>query len=330
MLFLPAKKKLIELGVKGYELPKVQQKKNRFQLIAVNDRDMIRGCVGIEFESNLTPSGQQIREIGKFFRNQKIIDSISSVLDIKELLKTHVFYNISEVIIPGIPKPDGGGLELVFNPTTHLAHKHLYLEYQRIIRVFQSFGFTDQLGTDGIHMNIDKSLFGPLGSIRRKSFANFVWFLYKNQEFMSEFCNRKRKDDKFSDMLSLLGDRFGNLDDEELMKIFMQEKNVLLDSLDSNEVSKAINIQVNKGGRPTAEFRWFGSTLSISIFMSYIDFCFAIAKFSQSEGGPKDMTLQKFCEFVEENKSEYGHLHLRMCSMTTSYEIINNLNVVNV
>ena len=277
--------------------------------------------MGIEFESRFDPTGPVVRAINKEILDLKLADAIHGRYDLFRLLRHTLLNDFSDTIIGGPPVNDGGGLEFRFHPTTLKAHHHLRGEYSRIMKCLSELGFTDAVGGDGIHLNIDNKAFGDHRTEKRKSFANFLWFLYKNQEFMIEFCNRKNMDDGMADMMTLLNDRYGNKSAQEVEQEFIRNKNDLLDALvgranrnvrtrrsglyDSptfgGSGTRKLNIHVNRDGRDCIEFRWFGSTFSINIFMSFIDFAFALPEYSKSHNSPTTVTLESFCEYVANN-----------------------------
>ena len=190
-----------------------------------------------------------------------------------------------------------------------------------ILKSFTDFGFSSDFGGDGIHLNVDKSLFGKTIEDQKDVLSKLLWFHFNYNEFMVEVSNRKPTDDKNVDIYTLLGDTFGLLDEDVVENLFRGEKGSLLEAMETTELVKALNIRVNNGGRPSLEFRWFGSTQDIKVFMSMIEFMATIIEFCRNNVHLKQLTLSNYIKYVMDNKGVYRDLSYRINTMLSLIHI---------
>jgi hypothetical protein len=274
------------------------------------------GMIGIEYESKFEPFKNKRREIKDFLIGEGYTDGISNLHQLMMVCKEVLFEYTSDLLY-GEPVLDGGGLEVITHPCTYKAHQALYPEYERILQVFDFLGFSDEFGGDGIHINVDKILLGDTIVEQNECLAKMLWFFYKNCDFMVEISNRTAKDSGLVDIYTLLGDSFGNLHAEHLDEIFRTEKGSLLEALGNSIEIKALNIRVNRRGRPTLEFRWFGSTNKAAILMAMIEFMMALIDYCKVSL-ITDLQIKRFSMFVSENKDTYPLLLQRLTEMKTT------------
>ena len=244
-----------------------------------------------------------------------------------ELIKTELFSYTSD-LIQAPAHMDGGGLEIVPHPATFEAQQALKPEYERILRAFKHYGFNSNLGGDGIHLNVDKSLLGASIQEQRITLAKMLLFYYRNNTFFVRVSNRTSEDDHKVDIYHQLGDSYGNLTDDELDKVFYTEKGKLLDSLESSTVLKSLGLRMNRGGRPAIEFRWFGSTHDVDILMSQIEFIHALCVYCRTNTEQDEISLGGFCFFISDHSKSYLHLANRMLYFRESKELMNNMKVL--
>lgn len=265
--------------------------------------------LGVEFESCFSPGTTQLRYIADWLKEKSSfkLTPMSNSNSVRAHVKDTIISQATEILMQN-PHYDGGGVECVMKPATLAAHQRLKPEYAKIIDIFASFGFTDIEGGDGIHLNIDKTMFGQKAGLQRRSFEMFLWFLFFNIDFMVEFTDRKRHYQFCADMYHLLGDIFALKDEDELLKKFKEHKVSLLDTLASSSSNFRLNMSVNRDGRPCIEFRWFGSTHNIEKFMSNIEFMYAISEFCRGITTENLAKLQNFCNFVRTNHAKFPHL----------------------
>lgn len=285
--------------------------------------------VGIELESAFAPGSTQARQIASWIKNQKDIPEnfkkdLKSSNNIRAIVASYILPKITNLLCE-TPHYDGGGVESVLPPCTLKAHQVLKPEYAKIINIYKNFGFSDVEGGDGIHANIDKKLFGNTEEEAGKAFEMFLWFLYKNIDFMVQFSGRVRMYQTNSDLLSLLGDLLGLRSEEEQLIRFKSGKKTLVQMISApgnNYGSGPVfNMTVNRDRRPCIEFRWFGSTHDINIFMSYIEFSFAIPEWSKTMTIPEQCTLQSFVEYVRARHEMYPHLLNRLLENSYVHEL---------
>lgn len=287
------------------------------------------GYVGVEFEQRWSCGTTHMRAIknhllSEMKRLEKEKSGVMSLIGVHE--KTMLRDNIRSAghlvnllpnlalkpqtpLIHGTPHTDGGGHECVLYPATLKAHQALKSEYERLIRAFQQYGYNDIQGGDGIHTNIDYSLFGKdhVGAIER-----FLWFLFYNSDFMVSLSERKYNMQYRADMASQLGDEMRNWSDSDYLNSFKKAKGGIVQSLRQSTSSglfgRPLNFSVGRDGRRCLEWRWFGSTQDINKFMSIIELSFALPAFSGAQKTEDAMTLPAFCSYVRENMETYPHL----------------------
>lgn len=311
----------------AYEI--ITKKGGRF--LSTENDDSSPNYVGIEYESAFSPGTVQLRKIYAWIAERpKLLKRLESLTGsrkptsgtIKNLVKTYILPQATDILMQ-TPHQDGGGLEAVAKPATLAAHQRLKPEYAKIIDVFKNFGFSDTEGGDGIHSNIDKTLFGADKVTRLRAFENFLWFLFFNIDFMVEFTDRKRIYQYNADLHHQMGDVFALGSDEEILSKFKSQKLQLLKVIENSEAAglygRVFNMTVNRDGRPCVEFRWFGSTHNIEKFMSNIEFSFALPEFCQTIKTENLAKLSNFCTFVRSNHDKYPHLLADL--MTNSYAI---------
>lgn len=270
------------------------------------DPENLEGVIGIELEMRFSAHMVHLRQIAKTFKEQFPKARLTYTDDLQMLFRSKVLGG--HFLVKGSPHGDGGGTESVLHPCTFQAHKVLKEEYARILDLYRQFGFNPNQGGDGIHHYIDYKLFGD--NQLDESMMLFLWFLFKNADFVCLLSHRQYNLSSVADMYSLLGNTLGNWTDEEFEAAFIRQKDAVLNYLRGDRQSwlRAFNISFGRDGRPACEFRWFGSTWDIDIFMMMIEFSHAIARFVATHRSLKEMELEVFCTYVRNNIEMYPHL----------------------
>lgn len=236
-----------------------------------------------------------------------------------------------------VPHYDGGGRETVLVPISEGAYKLLYSEIEFIMDSYKNFGFSDELAGAGIHANIDFSLFGNTPPEQAESIKNFLWFLFRTKDIMFPFYRRKFATEWYADIEHLL--QTESEDSVYLEKTFISIKDQVLEALGSNNKkvadsihrssSSAFNLTFNRDGRPAIEFRWFATTTDMNVFMSIIDYCFALTKYCSSGIKTEDVGIETFSQFIMSNAKDYSFFmeEIHKYDDIRPYFILGNKNV---
>lgn len=308
-----------------------------FLMAPAEDQKNITGFVGPEFEGTFSNGCKSIREVihklkdvkkailenkvantnyNEYSRNWA--DTIERLPSIAQIYTcTKYLLHTSSPLIYDVPHEDGGGIECVLKPATLKAHHILKPEYERILNLYKELGFTDELPGAGLHIYIDDSLFGSTTEQINNNYTHFLWFLFKHQDEMLTISQRKYSSQLNADMYSMLGNTLGNMSDEEYEKAFKNSKASILEALKSprKEYKRYLNISIHRDQRPASEFRWFSSTMNITIFMSFIEFGFAVPAWTHTLSDESQVSFISFCNFIKQNVSTYPHIFDYFCSL---------------
>lgn len=285
------------------------------------------GYCGIEWECAWAPGTTQSRNIYAALRNihqhnslvvnvrelsnNPFFDTVDSSL--KEAVRSLVFSNRTKLLTQP-PHYDGGGIEWVFCPMTLGAIRAAEQEFRILFELADNFGFTPLRGGDGIHLNMDLSLYGSTMDEQVETCARILRFAFANYDYIVRQSLRRWTYQRNSDMPAMLGDVFRVRSDNELEALFMEQKSRFLDTLRAGTALKAFNIGIRTDRRPVLEIRWFGSTTTIAELFAIVDFAFAQAEFFRAND---TTSLERFANFVkskfdENGRLKYAHLYEHM------------------
>lgn len=281
-----------------------------------------KNYLGFELEQRFGGGANTLRELYSYLGTKSVSNRISYGIsgDILRAVKTKVFDGCSQLLYAN-PHFDGGGIECVIKPCTLTAIQTLKDEFVHILNLYKNFGFTDILGGDGIHANMDLTMFGSDVATQKKNMANFLWFIFYNSEFVVDFSGRTYNSQLVADMYTLIGDTLGR-NMENMKRSFLRQKDALLNAVEENSYQRFLNMTVNRDGRPCLEFRWFGSTQSGDKLLSMAEFCYAIVAYVDTVKNDNQLKLHHFCAFVKRNVKTYPHLFEDMASNVYSKEFM--------
>jgi len=285
-----------------------------------DEEDTLKDLVGLEIESNFTPFSNVLRDVIKQLQHPDVgilPRHITGRTVVLKALGTYIIPDITNICYPN-PVFDGGGVELITYPMTETAMYRSKSEFLLILETLAKYGFNPVIGKDGVHLNIDKTLFGYSIKEVRDSFSKMLLFLYNEPDLMIFLSGRKAVDSKLADLYWMLGDMYGNLSEENLKQVFYEQKGLLLDSLSSGEDIKAFNIHSNKEGRPSVEIGWFGSTHNYDQFMSYIDIAFYFPKYFR-QANYTQCNFKGMFDHIKKYNIKYKYLYDRLSKYFTYF-----------
>jgi hypothetical protein len=271
------------------------------------DNDLI----SIELEVGFDPGTVERRKIWEFLKNNSLV--------------TEGIYPTNPAILKAIVKYfkekypemeefslDGGGIEANIPPMCLELHKEiaqqkLILNY---LNELKEFGFSDEVLSAGIHLNLDYNMLGNNQKEKQKTIKNLCLFTYQNIDFMVNMSQRKRGAQRLADMYSFLGDVCNQNGSEENFTEFLIHKNFLIDffSTDSAYDShlSVFNLHVGKKGRKALEIRWFGPTLDLFKYYVILEFGHSLIIFCKTTD--KKLTEENFKSFITQNSNKYSNL----------------------
>lgn len=289
------------------------------------------GYCGIEWECKWSPGTSQARAIyaalkTEFQRNATLarvatLDQHSYDISatLKEAVRTLVFSGRSK-LYSGEPHFDGGGIECTFAPISHAGIKAASSEFERIFELGDAFGLTPLHGGDGIHLNMDLSLYGRTKDEQIETCARILRFAFVNYDYIVAQSLRTNISQMRADIPSLLGDMFRTTSQEDFNTLFMDQKELFLNALRGDSSLKAFNIGIRTDRRPVLEIRWFGSTIKIEDLLAVVDFGFAQAEFFKSND---TTSLEQFANYAKSNVTMYEHLYAHMQANPYSAVLMN-------
>lgn len=286
-----------------------------------------QGLVGCEYEVAFVPSIIHARKIKDFFlaniqSENPAQTRYRTLRDIQEQVKQILFEKFSEILVSQ-PHNDGGGLECVFYPATMAAHQMLKPFYKSVLLTLKAYGFDDSYQGAGVHVNIDNSLFGGTSEEQLSAQERMLYFIVQNNDWSVEFSGRHNANHSWVDVYSMLGDPLKNWSEKDFLRAFKNEKGQIFNSLRNGESgffawNRFLNIGFGRDGRPCVEYRHFGTTFEVDQFMAHTEYGHAIAQFAKQQQDESQMTLQLFCQFVQEKSEQYQHLYERLNSFAQS------------
>lgn len=318
------------------------QERDGYKFIAADEDDVAehagQGFVGLEYEGRYSPSMTQARAMHRALaelfpewapRALRVTqrgrgNGYILLNEMQELVQELLFE--SSPLLDRRPHYDGGGLECVFPPMTLQAYKILQPEFQKVLDMYKKYGFNSVQGGDGIHSNISYGLFGRDQDTQVENMKKWLWFLFREAQWMTEFSQRRFNYQANSDLLYMLGDPLGILPEEELRARFVSAKDEILNYLSRTEDDEGdrvgygrrwFNLSFGRDGRPCVELRWFGSTQSEVELASMIEYSFAMPRWCRETEELEDINLKNFLGFVKTNLSEYPSL----------WEIASNIKI---
>lgn len=205
---------------------------------------------------------------------------------------------------------DGGGLEFSFLPFSLKAHQKAIPFYTEFMTLLRALSFTHEMGWDGIHMNIDYSMFGDDLKERSKTISNILWLGFRNSDFFTKMSGRVEWAESSADISVNIGDPFELLSETERLSRFLSRKQALLDALSANRYNGAFNVTVRNGGRQCMEVRWFGSTTDPIVYISRIEYMHSLIQYGKNRNHESEISLKDYVEFVTANVNKFGYMYL--------------------
>ena len=296
------------------------------------------GYCGIEWECAWAPGTTQSRNIYAALRNihqrnslvvnvrESSSDPFYDTADssLREAVRRLVFSDRTKLLAQA-PHYDGGGIECVFCPMSLAAIRAAEQEFRIMFELADDFGFTPLRGGDGIHLNMDLSLYGSTMDEQVETCARMLRFAFANYDYIVRQSLRRWTYQRNSDIPSMLGDIFRVRSNQELEVLFMEQKSRFLDTIRAGTSLKAFNIGIRTDRRPVLEIRWFGSTTKVAELFSIVDFAFAQAEYFRAND---TTSLERFANFVKSTFDEngllkYGHLYEHMQANEYSAQFMN-------
>ncbi len=279
--------------------------------------------VSVEYEVGWQPGTIKVREIYQMFLAQKLIDEGVHPTNHLLLHKINAYVKDKFPQIQNIGY-DGGGLEFNIAPATLDAHKEQYKFYKELQECLVQFGFSDELTSAGIHLNIDYHM---LGENRALTVRKLAQFMFNNEDFIVKVSCRKRGAQVMSDIHDQLGDLYNLSDKTEKFNEFVFHKNLIEQHFKQPDQAAALysifNFSLSKQGRRAMELRWFGTTLNIEEFYSIIEFGYAFIYFLR-EHDFHQLDLEYFGKYVARNAALYRNLHEKLLTLPeiASYAVL--------
>lgn len=255
----------------------------------------------------------------------KVIGPNTSPLTYKEMLTDKT-----------INKGMGGG-EIQFSPTTRDSLSVLKIELTRMLYYMNKMGCTFHHSDASVHLQASTTLLGDNADEIEQTLTNILWFMFRNKEFMTQFCNRVGDGLEITNLYQYLGDPFQELKPLALERLFMIRKKTAIDMFRQTgswrENAEAtvderwkgfMNLMLNDEFQ-TLEFRWFGTTNDVNVFMSYYEFYFALINFCRLNGvfqRPENLSvMEAFYNFVKDD-TNCKHLLWRMAQIEETKDLI--------
>lgn len=173
------------------------------------------------------------------------------------------------------------GFEIITHPGTYewFMNEFPYKRITALTRYARSYG----TGTCGTHFHLSKAAFSPLHLYK------FAQFHYRNREFVNFIAER-------------YSNRYAGFRDEEgqvLSRAAKEKRNIAIQNK---------YLAVNLAPEHTVELRYFRGNMKRERIRKNIQFLYAVFVFSKTYG-IREMTFEKFIEYVADNKKEYPELH---------------------
>lgn len=173
------------------------------------------------------------------------------------------------------------GFEIITHPGTYewFMEEFPYKRITALTRYARSYG----TGTCGTHFHLSKAAFSPLHLYK------FAQFHYRNREFVNFIAER-------------YSNRYAGFRDEEgqvLSRAAKEKRNIMIQNK---------YLAVNLAPEYTVELRYFRGNMKRERIRKNLQFLYAVFVFSKTYG-IKDMTFEKFIEYVADNRKAYPELH---------------------
>lgn len=288
------------------------------KIIRTQDEVRTPDLISFEYEVDFRYSPARARQVREYLSKEHKVE-ISKWADLFAFFLNYMQIHLREIAYRVYL--DGAYLlEFASLPMTLEAHKRLSKVYEAYLGVVKAYGANVSSGEAGIHIGVNN------GMITQEGLENFLWFAFRNNEFIVSMSNRQTWVQTSVDIYSLLDDPFGLLSDIELIKIFKERKKSLLNALLNGIWTHQLNLSVNKKGKRYLEIRWFGSTDEVSELQTIIQFIHSLILFSNYIDNEEEATLENYCAYVYENAQMYIDLFLKLKINSWTKEIINNVS----
>ncbi len=186
------------------------------------------------------------------------------------------------------------GFELVTHPMTYPYIIDTKNSWKKMLKIFKKDGFLSfDKGTCGIHIHMSKYAFTTFHLFKFLK----MFYLPENQEQLYIIAQRSKKSTKGCCQWGHSGTETRNISNRKYMAKYK--------AWDGRYTA------VNLENSDTIEIRIFRGTLDEASFFKNIEFCEAMFKFTR-DTKLKDVTWNKFGEYVIKNKSHYRNLHAFM------------------
>jgi len=164
--------------------------------------------------------------------------------------------------------------------------------------------------TCGFHVHINKSFFKTKSHLYR-----FLYMFYTEPKIIKNISKRKRQShlDTYAkiEILTSPSTEDGSMPwGYEFKKYKNNESNVPLKDItvhfNNNDFKNAKHIAVNLFHEKTVEIRIFQSTTNPSLFTSYLEFCMAMAIYTENENN--SLKMKDFMSYVKNNINMYPNI----------------------
>lgn len=274
------------------------------------------------------------------YRNMNINKSKLREIYLKVIQANNSSLLASEPEIDKTINENTGGPEIVFAPVTLKALSLAKIELTRILYYAKLFD-ARILGDTSLHFHVSADIFGDTSKSFKETLVNVAWFMFENDKFMESFSGRIDDGVDMSSLRYMLNDPLGELTKEALKRrLFETKGDFIVELMSEGYIDRKKSFQVGsaksddrikgflnmvvKDKYDTVEIRWFGSTLDPDIYISFYEFCFALATYCRLQNihGTKECeSLKGLVEMVADRRSSYPHLWNRFIvdSFTKDY-----------
>lgn len=286
---------------------KVSLKNNYTGYVTDNDTNLI----SVEYEVAWDPGTADRRRVWEWLQDTGYVS--------KNEFPTHnvIIQGLIEAFKESFPffedfSADGGGIEVNIPPMCLELHKSQEVQKQLLLLMIymDDVGFSDQVLSAGIHVNIDLTMLGSNGAIRAETIKKLCQFVFDNIDYVIHLSGRKRGAQILSDMYHFLGDVYNTKPRKENLREFLIHKNLLADFFMSDNTSSHLslfNMHVGKCGRDALEIRWFGTTLDIKEYYQILEFAVSLIHFSRETTFEK-LSESDYIQYVKEHPTMYNNL----------------------